>query len=486
MEVLRGEVHALVGENGAGKSTLIKIISGAETADAGEILIEGVPADIKSPADAMDVGIATVYQETQLFPELTVAENIFIGREIKVGGRIDWATQNREVAELLERLELPRSYATKKVGSLTAAQQQQVSIAKALSHSAKLLILDEPSAILADAEIQTLFRTVHRLTAEGVSVIYITHRLDELAQIANRVTVMRDGHTIGTYDISDISVRDIVDMMVGGEFSERHGRSVPADAQERLRLENLSSRKSFHDVDLTVRSGEVLVLYGLVGSGANEVPSAVYGMIPVDSGEVFIDKERVDIASASAARATGMTLLPANRKSEGAFSFQSLAFNMSIGNLNFFQRALGFVNVGKEAKTSAELIKRLQIKAPSADVALSTLSGGNAQKVVLARQIVEQPRILLLCEPTQGVDIGAKEEIHRLIDEFASSGTAILLSTTDLGEAIRIADRIVVMRAGKPFAEFPAGATQAQVLAAAAGELEEGSSEGEGKANESE
>lgn len=472
LTLARGQVHALVGENGAGKSTLIKILSGAETADAGSIEFEGRPVQIRDPGDAIDLGVATVYQEAQLFPELTVAENIFLGREVRRGIRIDWEAQNREVVELLERLALPREFATRQVATLSGAHQQQVSIAKALSREAKVLILDEPSAILTEAEIGVLFGAIRRLTAQGVSIIYITHRLDELFTIADVVTVMRDGTTLGTYPVRDLDVRRVAELMVGGEVlqGERHAR--PADARARLALAGLSAEGYFADVDLEVREGEVVVLYGLVGSGVAEIAAAVYGLVPLTGGTISLDGERVRPRSPRHARSLGIALVPANRKVEGMFGFQPLAFNVSVGNLPSFRRLGVWMNRRKETAVSRDLVRRLAIKAPHERVPVSSLSGGNAQKVVLARQLVERPRVLLLSEPTQGVDIGAKEEIHRIVSELTRQGTAILVTTSDLAEAIRIADRLVVVRSGRVLAEFGPDARQSEVLSAAAGERE--------------
>lgn len=471
MTVQRGEVHALVGENGAGKSTLIKILSGAESQDTGTISFGGREVRLHDPGDAIRLGIATVYQEAQLFPDLTVAENIYLGREIRRGGRIDWARQNALVVELLARMELPARYATSKVAELSAAQQQQVSIAKALSQDAKVLILDEPSAILTEAEIEVLFRAIRRLTADGVSIIYITHRLDELFVIADRITIMRDGRTIGTHPAEELDVRTVATMMVGGELSESHRSRAEEGTEPRLVLEGLSAGDAFSDINLSVGRGEIVVLYGLVGSGVAEVASAVYGMVPVTAGRIVLDGEPFVPRSPQYTRSRGVALLPANRKHEGLFSFQPVAFNVSTGNLSVFRRLGVWMYRAKEAAVARDLIARLAIKTPNERVAVSTLSGGNAQKVVLSRQLVERPRVLLLAEPTQGVDIGAKEEIHRLIDELAAAGTAILLATSDLGEAIRIADRTVVIRGGSAFAEFGPSATHSEVLAAAAGDV---------------
>ncbi len=467
--VRAGRVHALVGENGAGKSTLIKIVAGAEVADTGEIEFDGEPVRIAGTTDAIARGIATVYQEPQLFPELTVAENIFLGREITRAGRIDWAAQNARVAELLELLGLPERYATAEVGTLSVAGQQQVSIAKALAADAKVLILDEPSAILTDAEIEVLFGVVRRLTAAGVGVVYISHRLDELFRIADEVTVMRDGRTIGTYDIGDLTVRQIAHLMVGEELSDaRPHREVPA-GKNVLSLEGLSRAGKFTDVDVTVRAGEIVALYGLVGSGVSEIAACVYGIDRATSGKLIIEGEERSPRSPQHAQRLGIALLPANRKVEGMFGFQSIAFNISAGHLRRMSRFGVLIDRALERTKARELIRRLAVKTPHERQAISAMSGGNAQKVVLARQLVERPKVLVLAEPTQGVDVGAKEEIHRLITELAEEGTAVLVVTSDLPEALRIADRIQVVRGGTTTDEFGPDASQVDLLAAAAG-----------------
>ncbi|WP_436520447.1 sugar ABC transporter ATP-binding protein [Actinoplanes sp. HUAS TT8] len=469
LTVRAGQVHALVGENGAGKSTMIKIVAGAETADTGTIEFDGEPVRIAGTTDAIALGIATVYQEPQLFGELTVAENIFLGRELKRAGRVDWAGQNARVVELLERLGLPARYATATVGTLSVAEQQQVSIAKALAAEARVLILDEPSAILTDAEIEVLFDVVRRLTAEGVAVIYISHRLDELFRIADEVTVMRDGKTIGTYGISDLTVRRIAELMVGGILSdERPHRTVP-DGPPILELSGFGRAGRFHDVDVTVRKGEIVALYGLVGSGVSEIAACVYGIDRATAGDLRVHGRAASPRSPRDAQKLGIALLPANRKAEGMFGFQSIAFNISAGHLPLLSRFGTFLDRGRERSVALDLIRRLSVKTPSERQPISAMSGGNAQKVVLARQLVERPEVLILAEPTQGVDVGAKEEIHRIITELAESGTAVLVVTSDLPEALRIADRIQVVRGGTTTASFGPDASQVDLLAAAAG-----------------
>jgi rhamnose transport system ATP-binding protein len=472
-ELRPGQVHALVGENGAGKSTLIKIISGATAPDAGTISYDGQPVSIGSTVDAIALGIATVYQEPQLFGELTVAENVFMGREIVKGGRVDWAAQNERVVGLLEALGLPAKLATATVGNLTVATAQQVSIAKALAGKCGILILDEPSAILTDAEIEVLFGIIRRLAADGVAVIYISHRLDEVVKIADQVTVMRDGRTIGTHPIEEMSVRRMAELMVGEALSEHSGAREASLGETVLELRSLARAGSFHDVSLALRSGEILGLYGLVGSGVAEIAECVHGLARASAGEIVVEGRTIAPRTPRQAERAGIALLPANRKIEGMFSFQSIAFNVSIGHLQRLSKGRTFVDRRKERSVVKDLMKRLSVRASNENQAVGTLSGGNAQKVMLARQLVERPRLLLLAEPTQGVDIGAKEEIHRIITDLADNGTAILVATSDLQEVLRIADRLLVVRAGSIAAEFGPDARQVDVLAAAAGDREE-------------
>ena len=472
LELRPGEVHALVGENGAGKSTLIKIISGATSPDAGTIHYDGEPVSITSTVDAIALGIATVYQEPQLFGELTVAENVFMGREMVTHGRVDWIAQNERVATLLEALDLPAELTTATVGDLSVATQQQVSIAKALADKCGILILDEPSAILTDAEIEVLFGIIRRLAADGVAIVYISHRLDEVVRIADQVTVMRDGSTIGTHAAQDMSVRRMAELMVGEALSDHSGARDAVVGEPVLKLRSLARAGSFRDVSLEVRAGEILGLYGLVGSGVAEIAECVHGLAKSSAGEIVLDGRTIAPRTPRQAERAGIALLPANRKVEGMFSFQSIAFNVSIGHLQRLSRGRAFVDRRRERTVAKDLMKRLAVRASDEKQAVGTLSGGNAQKVMLARQLVERPKLLLLAEPTQGVDIGAKEEIHRIITDLADSDTAILVVTSDLQEVLRITDRLLVVRAGSIAAEFGPDAREVDVLAAAAGDRE--------------
>lgn len=464
-----GIVHALVGENGAGKSTLIKIIAGAERADAGTIAFDGAPVTIASTTDAIKLGVQTVYQEPQLFPELSVAENVFVGRELKRGIRVDWSGQADQMHELLDTVGLPDRIATVPVGMLSIAQQQQVSIAKALAVEASVLVLDEPSSILTDSEIDVLFTVIRRLTATGVAVIYISHRLDELFRIADEVTIMRDGQTITTKPITELSVREIAELMVGGVISESRSEAIVAAGETVLELDGLSRDGRFSNVSLTVRAGEIVGLYGLVGSGADDIASVVYGMDKSTSGRMLLSGTPVAVKKPSRAKKLGIHMLPANRSAQGSFSFQSIAFNITVGELSLLSRIPGWVTKRRDRDIARDFIQRLAVKTPSEKQPMSAMSGGNAQKVVVARQLVKRPGLLVLAEPTHGVDVGAKEEIHRIISGLADEGTAVLIVTSDLGEVLRISDRILVVRAGEITAEFGPDATQVEILAAAAG-----------------
>ena len=470
LELQAGEVHAIVGENGAGKSTLIKIISGAETADVGQIVINGHELAAGSTTSALHAGIATVYQEPHLFGELTVAENLFIGREIRRRGVVDRGAQRERVVELLERIGLSPDLAEVRAADLPVAEQQLVSIAKALSQDPVVLILDEPSAILTDREIGTMFSAVRAMRDAGVAVIYISHRLDELAQITDRVTVLRDGAVVASRPTSEFSVRDVAELMVGHVLETAPMDRTPTAEDPALTVEHLSRTTKFEDVSLTVRPGEIVALYGLIGCGAGDVIRALYGIASADSGDVRVNGQVVSLGAPADAVAQGISMLPANRKIQGVFGSKSIAFNISSANLALLSRFGIWMDRSRERSVADDFIRRISIKAPGAGTTVSNLSGGNQQKVVLARQLVERPHILLLEEPTQGVDIGAKDEIHRIIVELADAGTAVLVVSTDLAEVQYLADRVLVMRSGSVSAEFGRGARQAELLAAAAGD----------------
>jgi rhamnose transport system ATP-binding protein len=466
----RGEVHALVGENGAGKSTLIKIVSGAEAPDAGRIEIDQHTLSTGSTTSALSAGIATVYQEPQLFGELTVAENVFIGRELRRAGVVARGRQQDAVVTLLERIGLDRRMADVRVADLSVAEQQLVSIAKAFASEPRILILDEPSAILTDREIGTLFKAIRTMRDSGVAVIYISHRLDELAQITDRVTVLRDGQVVASRPTRELSVRAVAELMVGHALQAGQVQRTVPDAVPALEVTGLGRQAVFADVDLAVRPGEVIALYGLVGSGAASIARALYGIDPADSGAIRINGNEVTLRSPSDAVRHRISMLPANRKVQGVFGSKSIAFNISSAHLRLLSRARLWVDRARERSVAHDFINRISIKAPGPATLVGNLSGGNQQKVVLARQLVERPHILLLEEPTQGVDVGAKDEIHRIIVELADAGSAVLVVSSDLPEVLQVADRVLAIRAGRVVAAFDRGARQADILAAAAGD----------------
>jgi rhamnose transport system ATP-binding protein len=444
-----GSVHGLVGANGAGKSTLVKIISGAESPDEGTVTLNDADLGTGDTVAALGAGIATVYQDPQLFGELSVAENVFVGRELTKRARVDWAGQDARVRDLLETLGLRPELAAKRVADLSVAEQQLVSVAKALAHDAQVLILDEPSAILTDREITTLFTAIRALVARGVGVIYVSHRLDELAEIADEVTVLRDGGVVASAPMRELTVREIATLMVGHEPTAATAQAAEL-GETRLEVTHLTRRGRFTDVSFTVAAGEVVSLFGLVGSGAGDIARAVYGVEPKDAGEIHSGQ---------------VAMVPGDRSHQGVFATKSVGFNISIGSL----RGL-WLRLRRERTVAERFITTMRIKTPGPAALVGTLSGGNQQKVVLARQLVDRPEVLVLEEPTQGVDVGAKEEIHRLVRSVVSEGTAVLLVSSDLSEVMALADRILVVRGGTVTATFHRGAPQDAVLAAAAGD----------------
>ena len=469
--VAPGSIHALIGENGAGKSTMIKMIAGLESPDSGEILMDGEHVTIASTAEAMRLGVRTVYQEPELVPELTVTENIFLGREMTRGGRISWKEQAGRTEQILDLIDFPKGRAAMPVRRLSIAEQQQVAIAKAVADDARILILDEPSAILTDAEISRLFDIVRRLASSGVAVIYITHRLDEVFKISDAITVLRDGQLVTSVETKEARMRDVIEWMVG-DIQTREKATRPTSGEPVLEAKEIGFSEAGPFNDVTVYSGEVVGLYGLLGSGTFELVESLYGMRSTHGGQVHLDGKRSQMSDPRSAKAAGISVVPANRARQALFSFQSIKFNITIRELQRFSSA-GFLALQKELKRSKELISALRIKTPSPHQRVSAMSGGNAQKVVMARQMVGSPRLLLLAEPTQGVDVGAKEEIHQLIEKMAEEGSAVLMATTDLTELTRMCDRVLVFREGEIVREFRSGFTQSQLLAAASGVTEE-------------
>jgi ribose transport system ATP-binding protein len=468
LEVRRGEVHALVGENGAGKSTLVKVLSGAVLRDSGEVRIEGRAVEITSPHAAQQLGVSMIYQEFNLVPHLTVAENIFLGREPQLfAGVIDWGRMYREAAAVLQRLGVSIDVRAP-VSRLSMAQQQMVEIAKAISAQAKLIVMDEPSATLTEHELARLFDIIRQLRADRVAIIYISHRLEEIFEIADRVTVLRDGQLIGTHLVGDVTKDDIIRMMVGRQLTAQIPKREVAIGQEALRVEGLSGGM-VRDVSFVVRAGEIVCLTGLVGAGRTEVARLIFGAEPKSAGRVWVRGRQVRIRNPRHAIRHGIGFVTEDRKEQGLVLGLTVRENVTLAHLDLLSY-YGFIRRQQERAAAGRFIQSLRIRTPSLEQLTRNLSGGNQQKVVLAKWLLTESGVLLFDEPTRGIDVGAKAEIYHLMGELAASGVAMLMITSELPEAIGMADRILVMHEGRIAAEIPrAEATQEKIMFYATG-----------------
>lgn len=460
LNVRPGEVHCLLGQNGAGKSTLIKVLAGAHQPDAGEIRWCGEPVTIPTPTAAIRLGISTIYQELDLVDGLSVAENIFLGHEFARRGFSARAKTDRAAGELLDRLGHAGISPRREVGRLPAASKQIVSMARALSHDTRLIIMDEPSAVLAGDEVDNLFRVIRDLTASGVAVVYISHRLDEIRQIGDRVSVLKDGRSVGTgLSASDTPTTEVVSLMTGRSvelaFPTRRRLSGPDVRPVVLRVEGLSRSGEFDGVSLCVHAGEVLGLAGLVGSGRSEILETIYGARKPTAGTVTINGIRLRPGSTSVAVRLGVGLAPEERKSQALLMEQSIARNVSLASLRRFARA-GFMNNRAELAAAEQLTRRLDLRPADPRRPVRTLSGGNQQKAVVARWLLRDCKMLLLDEPTRGVDVGARAELYALIRQLADSGVGVLLVSSEVPEVLGLADRVLVLREGRVIRESAA------------------------------
>lgn len=438
-----GEVLALVGENGAGKSTLINVLGGIHTRDEGEILIDGKPADISNVPSAKKYGVSIIHQELVLVPHLSVAENIFLNREPHRGGFVDYKAMYAQAQKFIDELGLHIN-ASDKIYKLTIAQQQVVEIVKAISFNAKIIVMDEPTSSLSENEIDALFENIAILKAQGMGIIYISHRLSELQKVADRVTVLRDGQSVGTANIIDITNNEIVRMMVGREMTHYYTRTYNAPGDVALRVENLCTA-SVRDISFEVRKGEILGFSGLVGAGRTEVMKAILGFDPIISGKIEIGGKPVVIKNPAQAYALKIGYIPENRREESLFGFRSVQYNLTLRVLRAFIRGFS-VNAAKERQITNEYMDKLSIKAASYSTRIQNLSGGNQQKVVISRWLAAKPDILIMDEPTRGIDVGAKAEIYELMNALAAQGMAIIMISSELPEIINISDRVIVMR----------------------------------------
>ena len=496
LDLMPGEVHCVLGENGAGKSTLAKIVTGVESADTGTIRIEGDPVEINDVQRAQELGISAVYQHPMSFPDLTVAENVYAGRQPRrrSGGRelpiVDWSRMRQDVAAIFARLDIDLDLRAP-MASLSTASQQLVEIAKALSVSAQLLVLDEPTASLSSREVAALFRIVRDLTADGVAILFITHRLDEVFELADRVTVLRDGRLVGTHATEDVTREDVIRMMVGRSLEVLYPKRETTLGDVVLEVDGLRRDGVFADVSFAVRQGEVLGLAGLVGAGRTEVAHALFGIDALDAGSVRIagrqirphSHRNVPVGETSPAGDTlrdirprsptqmlraGLGYLPEDRHAAGLVLPWPLYMNISLAVLSQVRRRAGFVKPRMEKDLANRYAEELSIRARNVDQEAAALSGGNQQKVLLAKWLATHPHVLILDEPTRGIDVGAKVDVHAAISELAAQGLAILLISSELPELLAMSDRVVVFCEGRITGHFSrSGATQEAVMAAA-------------------
>jgi ribose transport system ATP-binding protein len=465
-----GEVHALVGENGAGKSTLMKILAGAEAKSRGEILLDGQPIAIDSPHRAMELGISIIYQEFNLVPHLSAAENIFLGREPTrlFPGWVDFGKVYGEAQRLMDSLGM-RLDVRSEVRTLSVAQQQMVEIAKATSRQSRLIVMDEPSATLTDHELTNLFALIHSLRERGVSVIYISHRLEEIFAIADRVTVFRDGKRISTRPIGELDRDEIIRMMVGRELKESIPKQTAPAGDVVLEARGLTRAGAFRDISFRVRRGEVVGLGGLVGAGRTEVARAIFGADPLDAGEILLDGQPVQVHSPRDAIRLGIGLVPEDRKQLGLVLGMAIRENVTLANLQAVAPG-GFISPARERATTERYIHELMIRTPSGEQTVRNLSGGNQQKVVLAKWLFTDSKFLIFDEPTRGIDVGSKVEIYQLMNALTANGVGILMISSELPELLGMSDRVLVMHEGRLAGELPrAEATQERVMQLATG-----------------
>jgi ABC-type sugar transport system ATPase subunit len=451
-QLKRGEVHALMGENGAGKSTFIKVITGVHKAEEGEMFLEGQKVDFKGPRDAQAAGIAAVYQHPTSYPDLTVAENIFMGHEIVKSGIIQWREMNKQATDLLKQLDADFK-STDEMGALSVAQQQMVEIAKALSTNAKIIILDEPTAALTKNESEKLYRIVDKLKEDGVSIIFISHRFEDMYRLASRVTVLRDSQYIGTYQVDGITNADLIKAMVGREISDLFPKPEVKLGDEVLRVEGMSRIGYFKNVSFSVRAGEIVGLTGLVGAGRTEVVESICGITKPDAGRIFLEGKQIRVKNPADAMKKGIILLPEDRQKEGLILTWGLGRNVTLPTMKKFAKG-AFNDDKKEREVAKQLLEEVDTKAVTIFDPASSLSGGNQQKVVVAKALGQDMKVVIMDEPTKGVDVGAKAEIYQILGDLAKKGYGIILISSEMPEILGMSDRVVVMCNGKVTGEL--------------------------------
>jgi ABC-type sugar transport system ATPase subunit len=467
LDVMKGEVHAIVGENGAGKSTLIKILGGVYQPDGGKLLVEGVGSRLRSPRDALAAGIVVIHQELSLAPDLSADENIFLGRFPRTWlGTVDRRAIRSRAKALFDQLGIAIE-PQRVVGTLSIGQQQMVEIAKAISFDARVLVLDEPTAVLDEQRVQVLFATLNRLRAKGLGIVFISHHLEEIFRIADRVTVLRDGRRTGIAKVSDVDQDWLVTRMIGRNFPP-HVAHLKRVGKPALSIKGISVPQEFSEVSFDVGEGEIVGLAGLVGAGRSEVARSIVGLSRRSAGTIEVFGRPVRIGNPNAAARLGIAYVTEDRKAQGLLPNRPVHENATIANLRRFTRA-GILNLGAEDRYVRDMVRRLDVRLAGSSVEMQTLSGGNQQKVLIGRALAVDPRILLLDEPTRGVDIGSKQEIYSLIESLVAEGMAVMLISSDMEEVLRLSDRIVVLRRGRVAATLTrAEATEGSVMRAAA------------------
>lgn len=469
LNVYPGKVMALVGENGAGKSTMMKVLTGIYRKDAGSIHFLGQEVDFSGPKASQEAGIGIIHQELNLIPQLTIAENIFLGREFTNRfGRIDWNKMYAEADKLLKRLNL-RYDSRRMVGDLSIGDQQMVEIAKVLSFESKVIIMDEPTDALTDTETASLFSVIKELQSQGCGIVYISHRLKEIFEICDDITVFRDGQFIGERPVSDLEEDTLIEMMVGRKLEDQYPRSNKVPGEVRLKVQNLSG-PGVERVSFTVRKGEILGVAGLMGAGRTELMKILYGALPRTGGNVTLDGRDVVTRKPQDGLANGIVYISEDRKRDGLVLGMSVKENMSLTALRYFSHVGGRLKHAEEQLTVADFIRLFNVKTPSMEQPIGLLSGGNQQKVAIARGLMTRPNVLILDEPTRGVDVGAKKEIYQLINQFKEEGLSIILVSSEMPEVLGMSDRIIVMHEGRLSGDFPIEqATQEALMAAAVG-----------------
>ncbi|XJZ26710.1 sugar ABC transporter ATP-binding protein [Bacillota bacterium Lsc_1132] len=473
LDVKAGEVHVLLGENGAGKSTLIKILTGAYQKDAGEVYWEGKITHLHTPIDAMRLGIATIYQELNVIPELKVYENIFLGRELKCGGKmslLNHKAMRKEAERCLKLLGQNPKLADEQLGKLGIGQQQLVEIAKAIALDAKLIIMDEPTSSLSAQEVEQLYKVVEELKKKGIAIIFISHRLEEIRHLGDRITILRDGFKIETLPVKTSEIDYWIELMVGRTLDEKFPKQSFTVGKEGFRVENLLVAGTKEPVNFSVHYGEIVGISGLVGAGRTELARAIFGVDAHKGGKVFIDGNEVRVKSPRDAINAGIAFITEDRKSEGLLLDQPLDFNIGVANMNKFKSSIGLLDLKAIRKEAEKYVYELKIRPGNIELHSRNLSGGNQQKVVIAKWLCTQAKVFIFDEPTRGIDVGAKVEVYRLMNQLVENGSIVLMISSDLPEILGMCDRVLVMSEGKMTADIPIQeASQDRIMKAATG-----------------